>query len=344
MLAATGFTGSPPLVPALTALAPLLAEGDAGRRRDLTEDDVRALGLLARAGPTSLDGGTTGRRRGDDTQRYLAAVRLVLGAAREEPLILVIDDAHALDEASAALVAHLLSAALLRAEAEQVRFAALLAVRPGEGSPAARRAVARMSAEPGTAELELGGLDELDLNELLASFGPHPPSRPLLRLVRSSAAGNPLHSRLLWDHLLATGGALVEGDRVVLGDPRELAAARLDVDDVIDTRLDALDEGDRAILAVAAVLGPEGDLAGLAEVIGSEPEEVEAALLRGEAAGLCHLRGDRYTFDQPLVAAVLGRSISARRCQRLHLRLAEALAGRPEPARARRGGSPARCR
>ena len=192
VLRANGYDETPPLLPVLTAMAPLIDQARQGRRTDLTDEDIEALNVLSESsGPVSASSG--GNRLSDDTHRYLAASRLLLGAARSRPILLAIDDAHALDDASAALLAHLTAAAVHQAEGLPVRLLTQLTVRPGAGRPVARRTLARLRDEQGGAEFTLQGLDEVDLNDLLASFGPAAaPSRPLLRSMRRRTDGNPL--------------------------------------------------------------------------------------------------------------------------------------------------------
>ncbi len=330
VLRATGFEGTPPLLAVLTALAPLVSQARHGRRDDISTEDLDALAALVRsdAGP---DHTAMGQQASDDAHRYLAATRLLLGASRTRPILLAIDDAHALDEASAALIAHVAAVAAHEAETIPVPLLTLLSVRPGAGSAHVRRALDRMRDEPSAVELVLDGLDEVGLNELLMSFGPAAPSRPLLRLVRTRTEGNPLYARLMWSHLLDTGAAADKGNRVVLVDPSDTQASRLGLDDVIDTRLAALDDECRDILAVASVLGARGDVATLAEATGRLQEQVEDILLAAESAGVCRVEGLRYAFDHPLLVAALTRTMKPRQRCLLHVRLADALAKQPIP-------------
>jgi class 3 adenylate cyclase len=330
VLRGTGFDGTPSLLPVLTALAPLIRQAQHGRRSDLTAEDVDALATLV---PTSAsaDRAAIGQRAGDDAHRYLAATRLLLGASRARPILLAIDEAHALDEASASLLAHLVAVAAHESETNPVPLLTLLCLRPGAGSPPVRRTLERMRDEPGSAELVLDGLDEVGLNELLMSFGPATPSRPLLRLIRARTGGNPLYARLMWSHLLDTGAAAEQGSRVVLVDPSDAHATQLGLDDVIDTRLDALDEECRGLLAVASVLGAQGDVGTLAEAADQPLERVEDLLLQGEEAGVCRVEGPRYRFDHPLLVAAVTRAIRPRERGLLHVRLADTLAHRAAP-------------
>lgn len=323
VLEAAGYERTPSLLPVLTALTPLIDQARNGRRPDLSADDIEALNLLSEGGNRPAD--ERAGRPDDDTQRYLAASRLLLGAARSRPVLLAIDDAHALDDASAALIAHLTAAAAHQSEAFPVRLLTQLAVRGGAGRPIARRTISRLRTEQGGAEVLLQGLHEVDLNEMLSSFGPAPPSRPLLRIICRRTSGNPLFARLLWTHLLESGTAVVDAGRVVLTDPDAAELVRIRFDDVVDERVDSLRQSCRDLLRVAAVLGTEGDIEVLSRATGATRDRVEDLLLEADEADVCHIEGERYRFEHPLLVPSLGRGYTRQQRYRLHLDLATAM-------------------
>ena len=315
----------PPLLPMLTLLLPLVDQALAGRRPDLTLADHESLSTLATVGDVESRDPTRGRRRSDETQRYLALVRLLVGAARARPLLLMIDDAHGLDEASAGLLGHLVAAAAHAAEGAPVRLLTVASVRRSAGRHQTRAAFTRLAREEGAAVLELGGLGELGLNEMLTALGPAAPSPPLLWSVLRRTDGNPLFARLLWTQLLGSGRAHVDR-RVVVADPGSAELTRGSLGDAVDLQLESLGPDDLDILGVAAVLGDRGDMGVLVRVLRVGADEVEDALEVADELGICHLDGPRYHFDHPLVAAALTRRLSAGRRRRLHVEIAGVLA------------------
>lgn len=332
VLRGTGAPDAPPLLPLLTALAPLLDDAQAGRRPDLGADDLAALdALLGTRRPTDDDDhrreGADDRDRtaADDARRFLACSRLLLGATRARPVAVVLDDAHALDEASAALLAHLAASAVHTAHDRPVRLLLVVATRPDLGAPPVRRALGRLRGEHGAGEIALGGLSELDLNALLAALGPAPPSRPLLRAIGRQTGGNPLYARLVWSHLVATGAATVRAGQVDLVEATT-DLAHLTLDEVLDESVDALPRPCRALLEVAAAMGRAGDVATLATATGTDRDRVDDLLWTAEEAGICHVEGGRYRFDHPLRVAALSRAARPGARRALHLRLARALA------------------
>lgn len=329
VLRASGFDGNPPLLPVLTALSPLIEDARRGHRADLTADELEALELLFRSEPREVGAAT--RRRTDDPSAYLAAAHLLIGAAVARPLFLAIDQADALDDASATLLAHVVSAAVDRSEELPVPLVTVFATRGG-GRLTVRRALDRLREEPGCTALRLESLDEVGLNELLTSQGPTSPSRPLLREIRSYTGGNPLHARLLWAHLVETGLAVARGGHVELIEAGAAGAARLGLGDVIDIRLDALSPACREVLQAASVFGPTGDVDTIAAATGATPAAVHAAFAEATAAGVCDADASRYQVDHPLLTGALSRSLtSERRCQ-LQLEFAAVLARQDPPS------------
>jgi hypothetical protein len=329
VLRASGFDGNPPLLPVLTALAPLIDDARRGRRHDLIAGEIDTLDLLTRSPPRDLTGST--QRHTGDLSTYLAAVRLLVGATAARPVFLAIDGADALDDASATPLAHVASAAVDRSDDLPVPLVTVFATRGG-GQPTVSRALDRLRDEPGCAELRLQNLDEVGLNELLTSLGPASPARPLLQEIRFRTHGNPLHARLLWAHLVETGTAVVRNGHVIPSEPGAATAARLGLEDVIDVRMEALSSTCRDVLQVASVLGPIGDIATVAEAAGTTPAAVEAAFVEARERGICDADEARYRFGHPLLAAALSRSLtSTQRCH-LHVAFAGVLARAASPS------------
>jgi class 3 adenylate cyclase len=323
---------SPPLLPMMTALRPLLDQANAGRRPDLSDDDRRLLGL-------TVPGRSHGRGQADrttselvDTARYLAATRLLIGAARAGPVILVIDDAHTIDAASAGLLAHMVAAAAHNAESTTVHLLTVVASRPRAGSTSVRTTIARLSREVGCVELDLVGLDEVGLHEYLLATGDARPSRALVRAIMQRTGGNPLFAHLLYEHLLATGTARVVDGRVTMDDPTGALVARLQLDEVLDLRLDRLSAEALDVLRVAAVVGDGGSLDVLAQVTGRDRAEIDDVLVEAEGTGVCWLEDEHYRFDHPLVVAALTRRFSLAQRRRLHHEIADALAAGDAPS------------
>ena len=171
----------------------------------------------------------------------LARARAALAArAGKRRLVLCVDDAQLLDDASAALV-HQLAAA---AEAFVV-----VTVRSG-AAPDALRALWKDEL---CARLELGALARAEADALLAAGLGGPVDGATAEAVWSLSRGNALFLRELVRHgldrgLLAEDGGLWRWRGPVEGGPR--------LRELMDLRIDGLDAGARELLEVVAVGGP----------------------------------------------------------------------------------------
>ncbi|MBT1002458.1 AAA family ATPase [Paenarthrobacter sp. DKR-5] len=115
------------------------------------------------------------------------------GHLKGQPVLLLVDDAHDLDEATAALIVDLVGA-------NWVRFVG--AARPRPGMPAA---VLQLWAEGTAQRIDLGPLDWEAVHQLAEQHlgGPVLPS--ISQLLRRASGGNPLYALQLMDAAAATG-------------------------------------------------------------------------------------------------------------------------------------------
>ena len=244
-------------------------------------------------------GGALALRPGSGGDRFaVGAATLSLLAAQAEiaPTLVLVDDAHWLDDSSA----DALRFALRRLLADPI--AVVLAVRAGEPS---------LLDGSDLPVLTLGGLDRAAAGALLARRA----TPPGVDRLHAATAGNPLALLELAardDDIAAVGPAPL---------PERLAEA-------FGGRVDSLPAGTREALLVAAA-GDDGDLAVLARA-GAPPD----ALAVAEAAGLVRLGAGRVEFHHPLVrSAVYARADPGAR-RAAHRALAAALPDRDADRRA----------
>jgi AAA ATPase-like protein len=137
-----------------------------------------ALDRLAPAGAGALRSALgLGQRVDGDRLLIGAATLALLTAWAETPLLVLIDDAHWLDRASAETIGF----AARRLLADQV--ALLIAIRDGEPSPL---------LEAGLEEMALSGLDPASATALLRSAAGGPLAVEVARRLVDATAGNPL--------------------------------------------------------------------------------------------------------------------------------------------------------
>ena len=209
----------------------------------------------------------------------VACLDVLAAAAELLPLLIVVDDAHWIDEASL----EALRFAGRRLDADRVGL--LFALRPeGEAS----------FANSGFEVLRIGGLAEADAVAALEAFAALPVHRSVARHVVAASAGNPLAlseaARSLSAHQLA-GRAELPAD---LPQPASLQPD-------YQTRASTLPAGTRQALTLLAVGEAAGDA--VFERAMSELEQAMDAFAPAVAAGLVRLESSRPRFLHPLTQA-----------------------------------------
>jgi DNA-binding CsgD family transcriptional regulator len=267
-------------------LRPVLRQIDA-----LPDSQAAALrGALALGPPAS----------GDRFAVYAATLSLLAAAAEDEPVLVVVDDAHWLDLPSAEAVLF----ATRRLEAEGVGV--LLAARDDEAFVA-----------PGIEELSLRGLDGANAAALVAASAPRTPATDVVETLVRGTAGNPLA-------LIEAATGLSE--RQLAGEepmpeplPTGAAAAR-----AFGRRIDALgDETRRALLVAATAATNElGPILRALETLGVPAGALEQA----ESADLVTTTQGDIAFAHPLVRAAASVAASPAEQRAVHRALADALA------------------
>ncbi len=242
-----------------------------------------------------------------------AITRLMLEATRASPALLVLDDLQWADAGSVNLLGFL---------APELPRSGLLVVATDrdESSDRAARRLARLMRH--AERFDLARLTTGDVGRYIAEVtASGDPPEQLSAAVQRASAGNPLFLQETLRVLIAEHGA--SG----LGTLAATAIKTPDVArDVLRLRLQSIDEGARALLAQASVLGESFDLSLLQSVSG-EPladllDMVEAAtrngLLEAETP-------ERYAFPHALQRSVLYDALPTAERVALHRRTAEAL-------------------
>jgi DNA-binding CsgD family transcriptional regulator len=252
-----------------------------------------------------------GLRDGDAPDRFLvglAILSLFSDVAEERPLICIVDDAQWLDAASAQALAFV--ARRLGVESVGLVFALREASgeRHFEGQP----------------ELAVGGLDDGDAHELLASVVTGPLDERVRDRIVDETRGNPL--ALLW---LPRGWTPAElaGGFGLSNAPASLSGR---IEQSFRERLAPLPPSTRLLLLVAAE-EPVGDpvlMWRAAAELGVGPDAAAPAA----AAGLVDF-GAQVRFGHPLVRSAVKRAAAPEERRRVHRALAEATDADIDPDR-----------
>lgn len=237
---------------------------------------------------------------------YLGTLTLLAEVAQESPLLVVVDDAHWLDEASAAAL--LFTARRLQDE----RVALVFAARDGD---------ARTFDAPDLPSVAVGAIQGTDAAELLGAGAGRSVDPGVRDLLVAATGGNAL-ALVELAGMLST--AELEG-REPLPSPLPLTGG---VERAFLDRCRALSESAQRLLLVAAA-----DDTGRLTVISDAARRLDAddsALDEIERAALMRADGDLVTLHHPLVrSAVYGAATTAQR-RAAHRALAEALTWDPD--------------
>jgi tetratricopeptide (TPR) repeat protein len=278
-------------------------------------------------------------------------LKAITAAGDDSPVVLVVDDVHAADNASVAI---------LHSVARKLGPARLLLILAGRSSDvptsAASAALTADTALPGLGHIELDGLAADAAERLVrrvvagAESVPAHGAAPIDRILRAGS-GNPLALELLTREWVAHGPEsllrdLEALDRLpapTLGIPRAIRT-------VFERQTRRLDPRTRRVLDLAAVLGRRlGDLS-LYAAVETPPGAAAAALSRLRDEGILReVLGD-LEFRNELIRAQAYYAVAGVARQHLHRRVAELLGERPPAARQPleiawhflQGGEPAR--
>lgn len=249
-------------------------------------------------------------RRGDDPlagrfQLHRAVAEWLRRAAADQPLAVVLDDLHAADQETRALLAELTTGP------SAPGLLLIVAHRPGEGELTDTLAqLARVSPR----RLPLPGLDQAEAGRLIAAVCPARVDRETVAALAERTGGNPFYLRES-AQLLASEGALVAVTEVPQG-----------VADVLRRRFSALPPGTVEVLRLAAVVGREAEVDLLLAAAEQSEDQLLTALETALEGGLLTEPGPGVVrFTHALVRDTLYADLSGVRRARLHGRVGVAL-------------------
>jgi DNA-binding CsgD family transcriptional regulator/tetratricopeptide (TPR) repeat protein len=273
-----------------------------------------------------------------DTERHRlhqAAAELLVNASRRRPLLVILEDVHWADSPTLHLLRHLSRAAADARMLLVATFRDLEADMPAELSSA----LVDLRRTEGVVPIRLAGLTSAEIAELVgqAAGGDLDDELPQLAAsIHDLTEGNAFLVIELWRALAETGALVVAGGRAHLTrSPKELGTPDT-VREVVTQRVARLGEETSAVLELAAVIGPEFDLAVLARGTGREEAallgSIDLALRSGMVADVPE-RPLVYRFAHELVRRALYDRLSAPRRVELHFCAGEAIeAGSPQPS------------
>ena len=296
--------GAPPLWPWASVLAP--------------------LGVDVVAEPPDTD-------EGGQFRAWERIARSVRDAAREQPLLVVLDDLHWADASTLRVLR------LLAETAEDERLLVLATWRDHPGPTGALADVVEALARRHAVRLELEGLPAESAARVVGSLARTAVTEEQARDLRERTDGNPF----FLVEFARLAGERTDLDSLLAGDDPPTA-----VSEVLGRRLARLPEETVAALRTAAVIGRHFESRTLARAARIDEDDLLDVVEPAQAAGLVREDGvDRWWFAHALVRDTLRAGTSASRRARTHARVAEVLDGVPgretEVARHWLGAGPA---
>ncbi|MFC4536153.1 ATP-binding protein [Sphaerisporangium dianthi] len=303
-----------PWVQIVGALIAALPEGDRARW-------TAELGDLLQH-PARDAEGLTRPDAGAQFRLYGNVVALFGAATARRPLVAVVDDLHWADQASLQLFTHL-------AESLPDRSVLMGALRDHAPAPDqhVRSMLAAVARQDRHRRIALGPLGPSDVAELIRQETGRSPSPGVARNIQARTEGNPLFVREL-ARFLAEGDGLSD-------QAAAQAAVPSTVRDIVRDRTSRLDDEDRRLIEIAALMGRDIDARLLARASGLDASRCLTRMEALEALGLVEVTSGSFgdwRFVHDLVRESVARSTSPSNASRFHLAIAAALAQTQEAA------------
>ena len=234
----------------------------------------------------------------------------VLEAATTGPVLMVLEDMHWSDRSTQDFAAQLSRTA-------RGCLVLVLTFRSDElhRRHPFRKTLTDISRTLGSRRIDLGGLGRADIAGIVAAHIDGTPDPAVVGSVLARSEGNPLYA----EELLAANQPEIPGH----------------LSELLLARIDALDQGPRALLRVASINGTRLDTATLAELAGLDQTEMEGHLREALDANVLRQTGDHLEFRHPLLREAAYDDLMPDERTRTHARLAEILQagvdGDPDP-------------
>jgi DNA-binding SARP family transcriptional activator len=285
---------------------------------------LRALpdGPLVQAARQRLDGDIASdiAGTGEDSARQFRAYEAVAAAlgeaATDVPVLAVVDDLHAADDASLALLQ------LLAGDLHRMRVLLLFTVRDTERSRPLGQALGELLRHPGAERVAVSAFEPADVAAVVERLTGQPPHADVVAALMDRTGGNPFYATELVRLITSehrrqplTAGA-VQAHDVPSG-----------IRDVLLRRVGRLPEDTQSLLILAAVAGRDLQPDLLEHVTGIDTEHLLLGLEPAIAAGLVTTAeaGWGFGFRHPLIHESLYASAGRVERARLHARVAAAL-------------------
>ena len=256
---------------------------------------------------------------------FSAVTDVLMRAAAEGPMLLLLDDLQWADEGTLSLLTHLARAA---SSSRVMIVGTYRDIELDLAGPLARTLdeLARLHL---LERISLGGLPRDAVAEMVSALSGQEVPRNIVDFIYSGTEGNPFFVEALYSHL-------VEKSEIFDGDGefrRDAMPSDIDVPEqlrlVIARRLARLSPGSRKMLSTAAVIGRSFNFEFLEAAVEIQADALIDYVEEADRAGLIieapRYREPGFQFSHELIRQAVIAELSAPRRQRLHLALAETI-------------------
>lgn len=210
---------------------------------------------------------------------YQQVISLAAAAAAKQPVVVVVDDLHWADQTSLQLFEHL---------ARSLPARCVLAGALRDHAPAPHKELqhllAALARQDGHRRVVLGPLEPTDVAELVRREIGQTPTPGVARSIQARTEGNPFFVVEL-ARFLADSGDLTNADAAQ-------AAVPATVRDIVRDRMSQLDDEERRLIAIAALMGHDIDVRLLSRAADLDPSLCLKYLEALQAHGLLHAPSD----------------------------------------------------
>jgi class 3 adenylate cyclase len=239
----------------------------------------------------AADPGTTSGGGDAHLRFFLAVSRMLLAAAKSRPTMLVIEDAHWIDDASLGLLRHLLAVVDDEAAVAGARLLVIITSRAPDPATSAGAFVERLRRGHDILPIELNRFDEHECRELIAAWIGREPSVTMVDRLIEATQGQPLVLRSVLHRL---------GDLDAAGNSSSAnLLAPTDLDHELWSHFEALGHATREMVLSAAFLGDGVALVTLGAVCGIAADDFDDLLADATEHGVLAADEDRAWFEHP---------------------------------------------
>lgn len=260
----------------------------------------------------------------DRYRLYEAVTSFLRRAAREAPLMLVLEDLHWADKPSLMLLQYLARSL----DADRIFIVCTYRDIELERTHPLSATLMALRREKLYERVLLQGMTVAEVNDMIDAVGGQPAPVEFAARLHTETRGNPFFVAEILQHLAESGGLSFQGGQWV-GSLESIEMALPEgVRDVIGRRLDRLSEDCNKMLTVAAAMTSGFLLDTVAEVVGFDEDTALDALDEALAARIVQERREprgSYDFTHALIRQTLYAELSTPRRARLHRQILEVI-------------------